>query len=196
MYFNRSETVTLSRGDLYAKVWAKSAVQLAKEFGISDVAIAKLCKKHRVPKPPLGYRHVVTVPPATIAAVDKLLEVVGNWAGDATVRSRAVGSITSIKSVRAGDQLKALTQTGIVGRAGCDAWKALRNASAHGDWRMVKDDLQGTVDRIAKVRVLFFQLVFHLIGYAGKQTDYGNHGWPLVDYPLPVVPATPNPAPN
>lgn len=45
----------MSRNDLYRKVWSKSAVQLAKDWGISDVAIAKLCKKHNVPKPPLGY---------------------------------------------------------------------------------------------------------------------------------------------
>ncbi|MGA2440746.1 MAG: hypothetical protein ABSH08_07295 [Tepidisphaeraceae bacterium] len=55
MYFDRGETVTLKRADLYRKVWEKSTVQLAKELGISDVAIAKLCKKHHVPKPPPGY---------------------------------------------------------------------------------------------------------------------------------------------
>ena len=55
MYFNRGEIVELTRESLYDKVWAKSAVQLAKELGISDVAIAKMCKKHHVPKPPLGY---------------------------------------------------------------------------------------------------------------------------------------------
>jgi hypothetical protein len=55
VYFYRGETVTLSRHDLYKKVWKTSTVQLAKELGISDVAIAKLCKKHKIPKPPLGY---------------------------------------------------------------------------------------------------------------------------------------------
>lgn len=55
MHFYRSETVSLTRDDLYKRVWEKSTVQLAKVLGISDVAIAKLCKKHRVPKPPLGY---------------------------------------------------------------------------------------------------------------------------------------------
>jgi hypothetical protein len=45
----------LSRIELYQKVWATPRTQLAKEFGISDVAIAKRCKKLNIPQPPLGY---------------------------------------------------------------------------------------------------------------------------------------------
>lgn len=44
-----------TRQELYDAVWAKSAVQLAKQIGVSDVAIAKACKKYEIPKPPLGY---------------------------------------------------------------------------------------------------------------------------------------------
>src|SRR5688500_13840779 len=55
MYYNRHETVSMSRDDLYEHVWSKAASRLANDWGISDVAIAKLCKKHGVPKPPLGY---------------------------------------------------------------------------------------------------------------------------------------------
>jgi len=36
-------------------VWEKSTVVLAKELGVSDVAIAKFCKKHNIPKPERGY---------------------------------------------------------------------------------------------------------------------------------------------
>jgi len=35
-----------TRQQFYEQVWSKSAVQLAKDLNISDVAIAKLCKKH------------------------------------------------------------------------------------------------------------------------------------------------------
>jgi hypothetical protein len=45
----------LSREELYELVWAKPAIELAKEFGISDVAIAKTCKRLNVPKPTAGY---------------------------------------------------------------------------------------------------------------------------------------------
>lgn len=51
---NRSP-ITLSRQELYDRVWSVSSVQLAQEFGVSDVAIAKACKKYQVPKLPLGY---------------------------------------------------------------------------------------------------------------------------------------------
>ena len=49
MYYGRGETVTMDRRDLYRKVWAKSAVQLAKDFGISDVAIVAFVRK-RIPE--------------------------------------------------------------------------------------------------------------------------------------------------
>lgn len=49
------EPFFLSREALYIKVWETPTVKLAKEFGISDVAISKMCKKLDIPKPPLGY---------------------------------------------------------------------------------------------------------------------------------------------
>jgi hypothetical protein len=36
-------------------VWSKSTVKIASELGVSDVAVAKLCKKLNVDKPPRGY---------------------------------------------------------------------------------------------------------------------------------------------
>ena len=45
---------TLNRQELYEQVWTTPTVQLAKKYGISDVAIAKICRRHRIPKPPLG----------------------------------------------------------------------------------------------------------------------------------------------
>lgn len=45
----------LTREQLYEKVWSAPTTQVAAEFGISDVALAKRCKKLNVPKPSLGY---------------------------------------------------------------------------------------------------------------------------------------------
>ena len=50
-----SEKQVLTRNDLYEKVWKKPMVQLAKEFGISDRGLAKICKKYDIPRPGLGY---------------------------------------------------------------------------------------------------------------------------------------------
>lgn len=46
---------TLTREEFYELVWSKPMTQLAKEFAISDVALHKICKKHDIPNPPLGW---------------------------------------------------------------------------------------------------------------------------------------------
>ena len=50
-----AQQTKLTREQLYQKIWEKSTVKLAAEFGISDVGLAKICRKMDVPKPPLGY---------------------------------------------------------------------------------------------------------------------------------------------
>ena len=48
-------STVISRKQLYDKVWSKPAIAVAKDYGISDVAVAKICKKLDIPKPSLGY---------------------------------------------------------------------------------------------------------------------------------------------
>lgn len=45
----------LTRQELYALIWDRPVTKLAKEFGISDVALHKICRKFRIPTPPVGY---------------------------------------------------------------------------------------------------------------------------------------------
>lgn len=47
--------ITLTREQLYERVWQTPSLHLCKEFGLSDVGLAKLCKRHKIPKPYLGY---------------------------------------------------------------------------------------------------------------------------------------------
>lgn len=47
--------MTLSREDLYELVWSKPMMELAKDFGISDVALAKRCRRLGIPVPGRGY---------------------------------------------------------------------------------------------------------------------------------------------
>ena len=75
------ETISLRREELYEQVWTTPVVKLAKTFGLSDVAIAKICKKHSIPKPPLGYwaklRHGKIMPrPPLPNIIDEQLTVV------------------------------------------------------------------------------------------------------------------------
>jgi len=61
--------VLLSRHELYNLVCLKPIRDLASEFGISDVGLAKICDRHRVPKPQRGHW-------AKIAAGDKVKQAI------------------------------------------------------------------------------------------------------------------------
>ncbi|MBA4387648.1 MAG: hypothetical protein C0404_06680 [Verrucomicrobia bacterium] len=45
----------LTREQLYAEVWTTPMSQLAKRYGLTDSGLAKICRKHRIPRPPRGY---------------------------------------------------------------------------------------------------------------------------------------------
>ena len=45
----------LTRAQLYELVWSKPMTHIAKEFGMSDVAVRKHCVNHDIPTPPVGY---------------------------------------------------------------------------------------------------------------------------------------------
>jgi len=50
-----SRYVRLTREELYDQVWAEPVTRLAKRWGVSDVAVAKWCRKLNVPRPGRGY---------------------------------------------------------------------------------------------------------------------------------------------
>jgi len=52
---NAMSSSTLSREELYEQVWSVPMVRLAKEYGLSDVGLAKIGKKHNIPRPPVCY---------------------------------------------------------------------------------------------------------------------------------------------
>ncbi|MEZ5124919.1 MAG: hypothetical protein R2826_01535 [Thermoleophilia bacterium] len=47
--------VVYERDRLYEEVWAEPVVKVAERYGVSDVALAKTCRKLTVPLPPRGY---------------------------------------------------------------------------------------------------------------------------------------------
>jgi hypothetical protein len=46
---------TIGRKELYERVWQTPMVRLAKEYGISDQGLAKICNRHAIPLPPRGH---------------------------------------------------------------------------------------------------------------------------------------------
>jgi hypothetical protein len=47
--------VTVAREELYRQVWQEPMTKLAPKYGLSDVGLAKVCRKHDIPRPPVGY---------------------------------------------------------------------------------------------------------------------------------------------
>lgn len=47
--------VTYERNTLYVEIWAHPMTTVAKRYGVSDVALKKVCVKLSVPTPPVGY---------------------------------------------------------------------------------------------------------------------------------------------
>jgi hypothetical protein len=45
----------ISRHELYKKVWEVPMTKLSAQFKLSDVGLAKICKKYNIPRPPRGY---------------------------------------------------------------------------------------------------------------------------------------------
>ena len=61
-------TVTVRRKELYRRLWTEPVSKLSKEYGLSDVGLAKICRKHEVPRPPRGFwarRAAGQMPPQT-----------------------------------------------------------------------------------------------------------------------------------
>ncbi len=50
-----NETKKISRKELYNRVWKTSMTKLSAEYGISDNGLRKICKKHNIPLPGIGY---------------------------------------------------------------------------------------------------------------------------------------------
>ena len=51
----KRQELTFTREEFYEKVWSSPATMVAKEVGLSDVTIAKVCKAFDIPKPYVGY---------------------------------------------------------------------------------------------------------------------------------------------
>ena len=46
---------TYNRERLYEEVWLEPTQTVAKKYGVSDVALSKVCGQLQIPKPPTGY---------------------------------------------------------------------------------------------------------------------------------------------
>jgi hypothetical protein len=52
---NAPQSISIPRQQLYEQVWSQPMTRLARQYGISDVALAKICRKLSIPYPGRGY---------------------------------------------------------------------------------------------------------------------------------------------
>lgn len=60
------------------------------------------------------------------------------------------------------------------------SWEYLRNKIVHGHRIFPNQDI---FNKVGDLETLLFQIIFQLIGYKGKYTDYGTIGYPKKSYP-------------
>lgn len=125
------------------------------------------------------FKHVGMPSHEQIEQVDAAIAHMQTWT-NGSMKARACRVLENLKQSRAIDKLHALVECNVVNRLNVAIWKRRRDSIAHGNWA---GDFQDLVDDAGSILVLLYQLIFHLIGYKGKQTDWGTHDWPSVDYP-------------
>ena len=87
--------------------------------------------------------------------LDSLFDHVGNWRESKTLRDRALGSLGNLKRTRAADRLYPWLKTRGLPNELAEAWKRLRDASAHGKR---SEDTQQLLDRYHDALLLLYQL--------------------------------------
>jgi hypothetical protein len=82
--------VTLSREELYEQVWSEPMWTLAARFGLSDVGLAKTCRRLMIPVPPRGYwQQKQAGQPVRPTKLPKVPTSLGTRASQVTFRSPA-----------------------------------------------------------------------------------------------------------
>uniref|UniRef100_UPI0035AE91FE hypothetical protein n=1 Tax=Hylemonella sp. TaxID=2066020 RepID=UPI0035AE91FE len=88
---------------------------------------------------------------------------------------RVRGATGRLSEGRAQDVLQLLVQKGVLDEVEVKTWQSLRNASAHGARTSKSIDVYLT--QVHRMHSLLHKLIFLLIGYQGRFTDYGAPGW-------------------
>ena len=94
------------------------------------------------------------------------------------IENRLLNALDGMKNVSAADQLYELRNRDLIEEEQIKKWKKLRNSFVHGH-ELDYQDIQKYLDMHKSVLVLFYQLIFLVVGYTGKYSDYGAYGFPL-----------------
>src|SRR5215470_7054628 len=84
----QDETASYRRDELYDEVWKEPIRTVAKRYGVSDVALSKICRRLRVPLPRRGHwnrppstrpKHRLPLPPLSNGEPSEI--VAKRWKG-------------------------------------------------------------------------------------------------------------------
>jgi hypothetical protein len=125
-----------------------------------------------------GFPKVAAPDASLLQEIEAACKLVSDSGLKESFKRRLLGTLGAMHMPRAKDRLIALVDAGALREELTKAWEHIRNSTVHAT------DLDPT--KIRKVfrdyqsaLTLFDELVFLVIGYTGKYTDYSTVGWPL-----------------
>ncbi len=113
-----------------------------------------------------------------VKAIGDALKHLAQWAGPNDVRRRIEGALNGMTGQNPRTALRTLATEGVISERHVDAWEAIRHQATHG-LRSSKTARE-TVAKNDVVYQLLLLLVFHVLGYTGRFTDYTTKGWPPI----------------
>lgn len=143
---------------------------------IETVALLLSVSVESILKDP-AYDHLGKPGPGLMAKLKTLFDWIKSAPVEKGLIDRATSAIGSMKSNRAVDKMFVLAKAGVVEEAEINAWKSLRNPTAHGSFELDPSKLQDLLDDVYRLIAMIYKLAFFKIGYQGKYSNYASRGW-------------------
>lgn len=114
--------------------------------------------------------------------IQELIAYVTKASFDRKLTERAANVMGGMMSSSASDKLHVLAKAGVIDEEDIKAWKAIRNAAAHGGLKVDLSSLKNALAQVNRLVAMTYKLVFLRIGYQGKYVDYATSGWPTAQF--------------
>jgi hypothetical protein len=187
---DQRQIVTLTREELYQRVWTTAIHTLATEFGITGTGLAKICRRMQVPVPPRGYWNKLQagkpvakyrLPPAQ---VDTQLEVTIQPTPPKPVPSAPLAIPEAVEAEIAAETAKikavrvpvTLTQAHPLIRKWIDEDRQRERENRRSKWPMPHDPIDGTEVQKRRLRILSALFAeWERLGHRVKSEGYSYH---------------------
>lgn len=139
-----------------------------------------------------GLAGLIDLAPSALATeMEDFQKATTVWMDDNSIsagnRQRIVGLIGQLSAIRPRDRMMSLVPSGRLIEDDIKTWTKARNSAVHtrksSAADVERDSFQKRVDQLHRVYRLLHTIIFHVIGYTGQYTDYGERGFPDRLYP-------------